>query len=410
MKRLVICLLWLSICRVSIADDWPQFLGPDRNGGSAETGLIDSFPAGGPPQVWRVEAVGGMSGIAVDDGAVYTMTQDADHQYVLSVDTATGRQRWQTPVGDTYGNSMGDGPRATPTVSRETVVAFTGDGVLVALSTTDGEICWKVDTIADNGGKVADYGMSCSPLIANGQAVVTVGAPQATLAAYDLQSGERAWTSGTEDAAGYSSPVLVEINTAPQIVSFTGGSAIGVDPASGQRLWRYPFETDYHCNTATPVDVDGGVLLSAGENHGAVLLTIDARNGVGEAWTALGPRGEFRSEWQTPVLVEGHLYAFDNVGSAGSVTHLTCIDASTGKPVWQQKRFGKGNLIAADSKLWITTMEGELVLVKASPAGFNEISRVTLIGETRQAPALANGHLYLRDGEQLICLDVREPQ
>lgn len=390
----------------SAASDWPQFLGPQRSGVSAETGLIDSFPAGGPKELWQVDAVGGMSGVAVADGAAYTMIQDGDQQSVLSVAAATGETRWQAPVGAAYGNSMGDGPRATPTVVGQTVVSFTGDGILTALSTKDGSVLWRHNAVEELGGKVADYGMACSPLVTNGVAIVGLGAPGATLVAYELKSGERKWTAGTKDAAGYSSPALVEIDGSVQIAAFTGNALIGVDPMSGSPLWRYPYETDYHCNTATPIGLAGGVLISAGENHGSVLLSIGKDGAVREKWTALGPKSEFRSEWQTPVLVDGYLYAFDNVGSASSVTHLTCIEAATGKPVWQQRRFGKGNLIAADGKLWITTMKGELVLVKATPDGFRELSRATVIGETRQAPALASGRLYLRDGQQIVCFDV----
>ena len=408
----------LSVCGIVMAAtspslicaaDWPQFLGPHRNGVSAETGLIDSFPDTGPKELWRVDAVGGMSGVSVSGGSAYTMTQDASQQYVLSVDAKTGETRWRTPVDEAYENSMGDGPRATPTVVDGRVVVYTGDGILAALNVKDGSVLWHVNAVTDLGGKVADYGMACSPLVTRDVAVVASGTPQATLAAFDLKSGERKWTAGTGEAAGYSSPVLVEVAGNQQIVSFTGDAAIGVDPQSGERLWRYPYETDYHCNTASPVAVNGDVLLSAGENHGSVLLSIGDNGQLREKWTALGPEAEFRSEWQTPVLVDGYLYAFDNVGSASSVTHLTCIDATTGKPVWQQRRFGKGNLIAADGKLWISTMKGELVLVNATPNRFEEVTRATVIGETRQAPALSDGRLYLRDGRELVCLDVRRP-
>ena len=354
-----------------------------------------------------MDAVGGLSGISVANGAAYTLTQDEENQYLLSVDTASGERRWQTTLASAYLNGMGDGPRATPSVSDRTVYAFTGDGILAAVTADAGDVVWKVDTIKANGGKVAEYGMSCSPLVIGDSVIVTVGSPKATLVAYDKKTGQRKWTAGREDPAGYSSPLLLDINGSPQIVAFTGKSAIGVDSRSGELLWRYDFATPYNCNTACPVAVGDKILLSAGENHGSVLLKVSPDNTVREVWTALGPKAGFRSEWQTPVLHDGNLYAMDNVGSAGEITNLTCVDAKTGKTVWQQRRFGKGNHILADGKLWITTMRGELVLVKASPAGFEEVSRAKVIGETRQAPTLSNGHLYLRDGNQMVCFDVR---
>jgi outer membrane protein assembly factor BamB len=116
-----------------------------------------------------------------------------------------------------------------------------------------------------------------------------------------------------------------------------------------------------------------------------------------------------RNEWQTSVLIDGYLYGFDNVGSAGPVTHLTCVNAKTGERVWQKLRFGKGNLIAADGKLWCSTMAGDLVLVRATPEKYEELSRATVIGETRQAPVIAQGRLYLRDGTEIVCLDIARP-
>ena len=113
-----------------------------------------------------------------------------------------------------------------------------------------------------------------------------------------------------------------------------------------------------------------------------------------------------RNEWQTAIQLGEYLYAFDNVGSAGPVTHLVCIEATTGKQVWRKTRFGKGNMIAADGKLFATTMKGELVIIKATPNGYEELGRSTVIGTTRQAPALANGRLYLRDGKEIVCLNV----
>jgi outer membrane protein assembly factor BamB len=116
-----------------------------------------------------------------------------------------------------------------------------------------------------------------------------------------------------------------------------------------------------------------------------------------------------RSEWQTPILLDGKLYGLDNVGSAGPVTHLNCVDIKTGKLLWQQLRFGKSNLIAADGKLFFSTMKGELVVVRADAKKYDEIGRMKVIGTTRQAPSLSNGYLYLRDDADIVCIDVRKP-
>jgi outer membrane protein assembly factor BamB len=197
----------------------------------------------------------------------------------------------------------------------------------------------------------------------------------------------------------------------PQVVTFTGNSALGLDHDTGKVLWRYPYETNYECNIATPLAIKDHLFLSAGENHGSVLLALKSQGdkfAVNPVWESQGPSSVMRNEWQTSLLLDGYLYGMDNVGGAGPITHLTCIKAATGERMWQQLRFGKGNLIAADGKLFITTMKGELVVVRASPERFEELSRATLVGSTRQAPALAQGRLFLRDDKEIVCVDVRK--
>ncbi len=157
--------------------------------------------------------------------------------------------------------------------------------------------------------------------------------------------------------------------------------------------------------------VEDQVFISSGENHGSVLLALSPKDGkfdVREVWSSQGTKSVLRSEWQTSILLDGHLYGMDNVGSAGPVTHLTCIKADTGERAWQQLRFGKGNFIAADGKLFISTIKGELVVARATPKGYEEIGRKEVLGFTRQAPALAGGLLYLRDDAEIVCLDVRK--
>jgi outer membrane protein assembly factor BamB len=211
--------------------------------------------------------------------------------------------------------------------------------------------------------------------------------------------------------AGYSSPVALKVGDREQIAVLHGMGAFGLDPQKGDELWSYPYLTDFNCNIATPLAVDGGIFLSAGENHGSVLLALKPHGSkfdVAEVWTSQGPKSVLRNEWQTSILLDGFLYGFDNVGGAGPISHLTCINARTGERQWQQLRFGKGNLIAADGKLFISTIQGELVVAKANPRKYEELGRKTVIGKTRQAPALAGGLLYLRDDREIVCLDVQQ--
>jgi outer membrane protein assembly factor BamB len=395
---------------VAQAADWPQFLGPNRNGISAETALIDKFPEGGPKQLWRVKGGVGMSAFAVSGDRAVTMIQRDGKQFVVALDLKSGETLWQTGAAPEFTNSMGDGPRTTPVIAGGKVYAYTGEGVLAALSLEDGRELWRREAIKEHKGRVADYGTAGSPLVVGGKVIVIVGAPGPTVVAYDAASGEPAWTAG-DDPSGYASPTLLEVGGRQQIVIYSGASVLGLAPESGAVLWRYPYVTEYQCNTATPIAYDGQVLISSGENHGSALVSLTPSGDkfeVQEVWTSLGPRSVLRSEWQTPILLDGKLYGFDNVGSAGPVTHLTCVEAATGKRLWQQTRFGKGNLIAADGKLWMSTMDGELVIARVTPTGYEELGRATVIGTTRQSPTLAGGRLLLRDDSEIVCLDVRD--
>ena len=394
------------------AGDWPQILGPQRNGLSSETHLIDRWPANGPKEIFRVTGGVGMSGLAISRGRLITMVQKEDRQFVIALDAATGKAQWQRDVAPEYRNQMGDGPRATPTISGDQVFVFTGEGILAALNFSDGKILWSHSVLKELGGKEADYGMACSPLVVEGQVIVTVGAPNATVVAFDVKSGKQAWTAG-DDVAGYSSPALLKIGGREQIVVYSGGSVMGLTPKSGKILWRYPFETNYECNIVTPLGIDGQIFISSGENHGSVLLKLKPNGDAfvaEEVWSSLGTKSLLRNEWQTSMLLDGYLYGMDNVGGAGPITHLTCLNAATGERAWQKLRFGKGNLIAADGKLFISTMAGELVLVRATPKAYEELGRGPVLGSTRQAPALSAGRLYLRDNKEIVCLDVRKPQ
>ncbi|MBS0206288.1 MAG: PQQ-binding-like beta-propeller repeat protein [Planctomycetes bacterium] len=391
--------------------EWPQFLGPHRNGISDETGLLTEWPEAGPKLVWRAPGGVGMSGLTISRGRLVTMVQRDGKQRVVSLDVKSGKTVWQTPVAPAYKNGMGNGPRATPAISGNQVFVFTGEGILAALDFADGSPLWSHNVVNELKGTVAEYGMASSPLVIGSTVVVTAGVEGASVVAYDTKSGKLAWKSG-DDAAGYSSAALLQLSGRKQLVVYTGEAAVGLVPETGTPLWRFPFETNFFCNIVTPIAFKDQVFISSGENHGCVMLSFQGTDAiqVKEEWKSLGSQSVLRNEWQTSILADGHLYGFDNVGAAGPVSHLTCVNAETGKRVWQKLRFGKGNLIAADGKLFISTMAGELVAVRLTPRAYEELGRTTLIGTTRQAPALSNGQIYLRDDDEIVCVDVRGKQ
>lgn len=349
-----------------------------------------------------------MSGIAIVNQHVVTMYQDDQHQYVICLSKSNGKEVWKTAVAPTYQNSMGHGPRATPTISNGKVFAYTGEGILVSLDLKSGKENWKVDLRKVNGGKPAEYGTSGSPIVVGDEVIIPANPGKFSTCSFATADGKLMWGTNNE-VSGYASPMLLDSNAGKSIATFSGKSLYGVEPITGRMTWQYDFPTEYNCNTASPVSIGKNIFISSGENHGCALLSIEKKSGtykVSEVWKSLGRESVLRSEWQTPIFHKGFIYGFDNVGSAGPATHLTCIEAKTGKRMWQKIRFGKGNMILADEKLLISTMKGELVIVKADSTKFEELGRQKIIGQTRQAPALSDGRVYLRDQYEIVCIDL----
>lgn len=411
--NLWLCIVVVSTARMAAAagpqQSWSQFLGPGRNGISSETGLIDTFGPQGARVVWRVRGGTGMSGLAVDGKQAVTLLERDGEQLVVAFDVKDGAELWKQRIAEGFRNPMGAGPRATPTIASGAIFVFTGEGILAALDQNTGNVQWQHHVVADFDGKPADYGMACSPLVVDGLVIVSAGVEGASVVAYHTDTGRLAWQTGN-DTAGYSSPALLTVGGRRQVVAFTGKSVVGLEPKSGAQLWRYEYTTDFDCNIATPIAVGDDVFISSGENHGCALLALKPKGEgfqVTEVWKSFGPTSVMRNEWQTSVLLDGFLYGLDNVGGAGPVTHLNCVNAKTGERMWQKPRFGKGNLIAADGKLYIATLDGSLVIVRARPERFEELSRTKLFEGTRQAPALFDGKLYVRDQSEIVCVDIR---
>ncbi len=393
------------------AEDWPQHLGPQRNGISQEIGLVSVWPAAGLQVKWRAPGGAGMSGLAIHDSLVVTLVQKEGQQFALALDRDSGRVKWETAVAAAFRNAMGNGPRAHPLCADGKVFVFTGEGILAAMNLADGKMIWKVDTVQQLKGRVADYGMACSPLLVNDHVIVTTGHTQGSaLAAFKVSDGSSAWVRPWSDTIGYSSPAVIEVAGQSQIVTYTGSHLRGVS-LSGEDLWRHPYVTPYDCNIVTPLKIGKDLFISSGENHGAALLGVEKTAAgflVEKRWVSQGAASVLRNEWQTSILVDGYLYGFDNVGGAGPITHLTCVEAATGKVAWQQTRFGKGNAMAADGKLFVSMMSGELIVIKISPEKYIELGRQKITRGSRQSPALSDGILILRDDESIVAVDVKQ--
>jgi len=396
--RRAIPLVYLLACTLAWAADWPQWRGPNRDGVSPETGLLDSWPKGGPPLLWKIHGLGeGYAAAAVSGGRLYIQGQQGDEEFVLAFDSNTGKQLWRSQTGRQFRESRGYGPRGTPSVDGDRLYALAADGMLVCLETATGKRIWGFNIVDRFHGQVLHWGISESPLVDGDRVIVTPGAAGAAVVALDKMNGKVLWTSQS-DQAGYSSPVAFDVAGSRKVVVFTGEAAIGLDFNSGRLLWRYERVANRTADIATPIVHDGQIFLSSDYGTGCALLKVSAA-GASEVYF----NRDMRNHYSTSVLVGDYLYGF-------SSSILTAMKFQTGEVAWRDRSVGKGSLIYADRHLYCLGEEGVVGLVEATPAGYREKSRFEIPKggfPTWSPPVIADGKLYLREQDNLYCYNIK---
>ncbi len=403
--KTVLSLLFLAAA--AQAADWPTFRGADRTDVSTEVGLLKKWPSDGPKKVWMNQDAGlGYSGMAIVGDVIYTMGARDAMEYVIAIDAVTGKEKWSAEAGALLTNGWGDGPRATPTVDGDKVYSLSGKGSLICLNTADGKPVWSA-SLTELGGKVPGWGYCESPLVEGNLVIATPGGAKGTLAAFDKTTGKLAWQSAEwTDPAQYASAIVVTHDEARQIIQLTMQSIAGVNAADGKVLWK----TEFPGKTAvipTPIFKDGQVFVAAGYGVGCKSVKIGAGNTVETVYEST----DMVNHHGGVILVDGHLYGYND--KAG----WTCMDFKTGAVKWTEKKLlGKGAIHYADGSFYLLEEKtGTVVLIKASPKGWDEQGRFTLSPQTTQRnpkgmvwthPVVCGGKLYLRDQELLFAFDV----
>ena len=393
----------LSSAAVASAADWPQWLGPNRKGSSPEVRLLTDWPAAGPRVLWQAAGGEGYSAIVVAEGRAFTLVQRGDDELALALDAVTGKELWSTRCGPGYKNEYGNGPRSTPAVAGTRLYVQSVHGPFLCLATDTGKVLWQRDILAEFGGENIDWGLSASPLIEGDLVLVVPGAKGAGIAALHKETGKPVWKTG-DDRAAYASPVAVTVGDKRQVVFFTASGLLAVQPESGKELWRIPWTTEDDCNICTPLLIGDQLFISSAVNVGCGLFQLSATAKPTLVWESKGVKSIMKNYWATSVMHDKHLYGLS--GETSGVINLNCIELATGKLIWSKERFGQGAVIVADGHLFITTKAGELVLVPATPNGYQEKARLKRLGDNRTPPTIANQRLYLRDRKTIICLDI----
>ncbi len=409
--------------------DWPQWQGPDRNAISKERGLLQEWPAQGPPIVWKIKGIGsGMGGVAISNGRLYTTGDSGDASWVFALKESTGELLWKAKIGQ--GGEIGfsvkpSGPRSTPTIDGDRLYILSQFGELVCYTTAGKEV-WRKDFVKDFGGIVPTWGYAESVLIDGNRLICTPGAPDAALIALDKMTGRTIWKSdvpiraatgssrggrpnrGPESGANYASIIAIDFEGVRQYVQFTAKTLAGFSAATGKALWQYD-PVAAHITCSTPIYQEGLVFGSSAYDGGggAVRLSKEADGRIKA--TEVYFTNHMRNHHGGMIVADGALYGAAGGNEGG---FLVCLDFKTGQVLWRERQAPKGSLAMADGRLYLRAESGTMILIEPNREKYLERGRFEQPERSREQawphPVIANGKLYLRDQDLLLCYDVRK--
>lgn len=411
----MVALIVFGVCGSASADDWPAWRGANRNAVSEETGLIDEWPADGPPLDWRASEIGkGYSSVVVSEGLVFTTGRIDGDVYCFAIELKTGKQKWASKIGTTARNVM-----ATPSVHGEFVYAVDPDGELVCLRVSNGETVWQHSFVEDFGGRLmSGRGYGESPLVDGKRLICTPGGADAMIVSFDRRTGDVIWKStmpdigkNGRDGAAFSSILVSHAAGVRQYVQLVGRGLVGVEADTGRFLWGYNDIANQTANIPTPVSRGDFVFSANGYHAGGVLLKIerdDSETGVTarEVYRLKGNR--FQNHHGGFVLIGDHIF-----GGHGSNNGLpTCFEFETGKIAWKQRGAGTGSasVVAADGHLYFHYQDGVVALIEANSDDYllkGTLKLPNAGGDSWSHPVISDGKLFLREQGDLFAYNIR---
>lgn len=435
--------MWLALsCGLATADDWPQWMGPQRDGIWRETGLVQSFPEGGPPVLWRTPIGGGYAGPAVVGDRVYvtdkmlpTNEKDPDnpfqrgavsaHERVLCLNATSGEILWKHEYPCQYTVSYPAGPRTTPVVAEGRVYTLGAEGDLRCLNAETGELHWSRQLKKEYGLEPSPvWGFASNPLLVGDQLICLVGGRGSAVVSFNAQDGKENWralSSAGPHGAGYSSPVLTEAGGQRQLVVWYPQAVAGLVPESGKVLWEVPFESREGLSVATPRIVDNRLFVTSFYT-GSLMLELKAESpGASVLWQRSG-KNERQTEAlhsiiATPFLEGNTIYGCDSYGE------FRALDAGNGDRLWstyeptsgRSARWGTAFIVKNEDRFVLFNEGGDLIFAHLKPEGYEEIDRAHILDPTGPAqrrdvvwshPAFANRCVYARNDKEIVAVSL----
>ncbi len=393
--------------------DWPQILGPNRNGANEDTvSLFESLPEEGLEEAWSCPVGHGFAGPVVAGQRCLIFHRKGSEALLEAFDALTGERQWSFSYQSDYSDRFGfdPGPRSCPTVAGDRVFIHGAEGMLHAVRLSDGEALWKRDLAEEFQSPSGFFGRCSAPLVTQGLVLLDIGGQfkgqPANIVAFEAATGELRWLAGDKEA-DYASPMLLTPDEgSPLALFFVREGFLGVDPRDGKIRFQEKFRSDIHAsvNAASPVVDENRFFLSSCYGVGAGLWEWDPKDGLRAIYHL---QDRLDCHFATPIHHQGNLYGFHGRQESGQ--EFRCLTWGTGEVRWREP-MAPGSVILADGKLLILSERGELLVAEARPESWKLLFRTQVLGaETRALPALAHGHLYARDKRRLVCVRVAAP-
>ncbi len=402
---MLLAVLALAVTIQTTAEDWPQFLGPERNGASSNSVLTDTWHLGRPREVWRKPVGAGFSGPVVAQGRLILFHRVSDKEVVEALDARTGASQWRYSYPTSYHDDFGfdEGPRAVPVVVDDVIYTFGAEGQLHAISLADGKRIWSEDTRARFNVPKGFFGAAGSPLVEDGRLLANIGGRNAGIVAFNAKNGKVLWTA-TDDEASYSSATAMTILGRRSAIFLTRNNLVGLDPVTGavhfRRRWRARQASSV--NVATPLVIGDLVFISAEYGPGAAVLRVDGSNLI-DLWAS---DEVLSNHYATSIHHKGYLYGFHGRQEFGP--SFRAVELATGKVRWSENRFRAGTVTLVSDRLLILRESGELIIAAASPDAFRPLVRAKILPPpVRAYPAIADRFLYVRNENTLACFNLR---
>lgn len=418
----------------SLADDWPQWLGPKRDSVWRETGIVDRFSEGGLTRKWEVKIAGGYSGPAVANGKVFVhdyltsgnkiaapnqRPELQGKERVLCFDSQTGKRLWKHEYDCTYKISYPAGPRVTPTVDGDRVYTLGAEGHLHCLNANDGKLIWSRSFKDDYSAKTPIWGFCGHPLVDGDKLICVVGGEGSVAVAFDKKTGKELWRALSAKEQGYCAPTMIEAGGKKQLLIFHAEAINSLNPENGKVYWSHKITTSYGMSIATPRKWND-YLFAGGVYNQSLMLQLDKNNPQASVlWR--GSRGKgIGPVNSTPFIENGYMYGCDHQGE------FRCLKLDTGEHLWTTFKPTTGNrrlnsgtafIVKNGDRFFLLSEVGDLIIAKLSPKGYEEISRTKLIDTTHPGmgqgrtvvwshPAFAEKCVFARNDKELICVSL----